>query len=158
MLCGVDAALAERGEVAVSLGELTDLRALAANGADSAELARETASLISLLHEARSSNAQVSQVMPFAQSPLAVFAVDFLPLSGVNCRLAAMCTVPTQHKHLTVVSERFACTVSLFLADHSLHVMWTKDLQQHVIHAPAATEGKRQVAVQAESVQEDTLQ
>ena len=58
-----DAVLAERGEVAVTVGELNDLRALAANGADTAELAQETANLISLLHQARSSNAQVS-VLP----------------------------------------------------------------------------------------------
>ena len=45
--------LAERGEVAVTLGELNDLRALAANGADTAELAQETANLISLLHFAQ---------------------------------------------------------------------------------------------------------
>lgn len=51
--------LAERGEVAVSFGELSDLRALAANGADTAELAQETANLITLLHQAKTSNAQV---------------------------------------------------------------------------------------------------
>lgn len=59
--CNADAVLAERGEVAVSHAELNDLRSLAAHGADSAELAEETANLISLLHQARSSNAQVSK-------------------------------------------------------------------------------------------------
>ncbi|KAL0050260.1 hypothetical protein WJX82_007551 [Trebouxia sp. C0006] len=52
----IDALLAERGEVAVSCEELNELRVLAANGADSAELAQETADLIALLHQARSSN------------------------------------------------------------------------------------------------------
>ena len=55
-----DAMLAQRGEVAISSEELHELRALAASGADSAELAQETADLIALLHQARSSNATVS--------------------------------------------------------------------------------------------------
>lgn len=58
-LCA-DALLAERGEVAVSCEELNELRVLAANGADNAELAQETADLIALLHQARSSNLTVS--------------------------------------------------------------------------------------------------
>ena len=58
-LC-TDAMLAERGEVAVSCEELDELRSLAASGSDSAELAQETADLIALLHQARSSNASVS--------------------------------------------------------------------------------------------------
>lgn len=53
----IDAMLAQRGEVAISSDELHELRTLAANGADSAELAQETADLIALLHQARSSNA-----------------------------------------------------------------------------------------------------
>lgn len=55
-----DALLAERGEVAVNCEELDELRSLAASGSDSAELAQETADLIALLHQARSSNASVS--------------------------------------------------------------------------------------------------
>lgn len=58
--CHADALLAERGEVAITSEELHELRALAANGLDSAELAHETADLIALLHQARSSNATVS--------------------------------------------------------------------------------------------------
>ena len=58
-----DAMLAERGEVAVSCAELDELRSLAASGSDSAELAQETADLIALLHQARSSNASVSTFM-----------------------------------------------------------------------------------------------
>ena len=60
--CHADAMLAQRGEVAISSDELHELRTLAANGADSAELAQETADLIALLHQARSSNATVSPV------------------------------------------------------------------------------------------------
>lgn len=52
--------LADRGEVAVNCEELDELRSLAASGSDSAELAQETADLIALLHQARSSNASVS--------------------------------------------------------------------------------------------------
>ncbi len=44
----------------MSCEELNELRVLAANGADSAELAQETADLIALLHQARSSNLTVS--------------------------------------------------------------------------------------------------
>lgn len=57
---GADAMLADRGEVAVNCEELDELRSLAASGSDSAELAQETADLIALLHQARSSNASVS--------------------------------------------------------------------------------------------------
>ena len=57
---GADAMLAERGKVAVNCEELDELRSLAASGSDSAELAQETADLIALLHQARSSNASVS--------------------------------------------------------------------------------------------------
>ncbi|KAL3160853.1 hypothetical protein ABBQ38_009254 [Trebouxia sp. C0009 RCD-2024] len=56
----LDAMLADRGEVAVNCEELDELRSLAASGSDSAELAQETADLIALLHQARSSNASVS--------------------------------------------------------------------------------------------------
>lgn len=55
-----DAMLAERGEIAVRCEEYDELRSLAASGSDSAELAQETADLIALLHQARSSNASVS--------------------------------------------------------------------------------------------------
>ena len=67
-----DAMLAERGEVAVSCEELDELRSLAASGSDSAELAQETADLIALLHQARSSNASVSasQHVPCSASGL----------------------------------------------------------------------------------------
>ena len=59
-LMSADDMLAERGEVAVNCEELDELRSLAASGSDSAELAQETADLIALLHQARSSNASVS--------------------------------------------------------------------------------------------------
>ena len=59
LMCA-DAMLAERGEIAVSCEEYDELRSLAASGSDSAELAQETADLIALLHQARSSNASVS--------------------------------------------------------------------------------------------------
>lgn len=55
-----DAILAERGEIAVSCQDYDELRSLAASGSDSAELAQETADLIALLHQARSSNTSVS--------------------------------------------------------------------------------------------------
>ena len=104
-LCAADAVLAERGEVAVSLGELTDLRALAANGADTAELARETASLISLLHEARSSNAQVSQATLLTLSPTT--------LSGFSCRFAVLrCALC--HKHCSLCHKHSKWRLNLF--------------------------------------------
>lgn len=58
-LCA-DKMLASRGEVVVSCEELDELRSLAASGSDSAELAQETADLVALLHQARTSNASVS--------------------------------------------------------------------------------------------------
>ena len=117
--------LAERGEVAVTCEELDELRSLAASGSDSAELAQETADLIALLHQARSSNASVraSQHVPCSASGMC-FTCNLLAaklnLDGLGwhacfanhlhaCIQVQCLGVQMQHLHVVISACNISC-------------------------------------------------
>ena len=146
--------LAERGEVAVSLGELNDLRALAANGADTAELAQETANLITLLHQARTSNAQVRNIVwPCCRRASIIHAKLTNACGWLLDKYATQavldCTSPV-HSDMILYCWQKVALACLAQLSFSMHMS-----QQ--IPACVATERARQIAIQAEPIQEDPL-